>query len=140
MMTAMRMRAKADKIIEILSRMEVILKKGSFYCFDLLSNYFSMMLLATYHLILPFLMKLLNYSSGMTPFRYLKFGLYWLVLKPYVLVRQGMTTTDSLVSGMSLLLRISLYLSGRGKNSSLIYSCTSLCPLYIRTAIEKQCL
>lgn len=39
---------------------------------------------------------------------------------------------------MSLLLRISLYLSGRGRNSSLIYSCTSLCPLYIRTAIENN--
>jgi hypothetical protein len=50
----MSMRARADKIIEILSRMDVILKKGSFYCCDLLINSFSMMLLATYHLVYLF--------------------------------------------------------------------------------------
>lgn len=38
---AMSSRASAERMIDILSSMDVILKKGSFYCADLFISYFS---------------------------------------------------------------------------------------------------
>lgn len=45
---AMSSRASAERMIDILSSMDVILKKGSFYCADLFISYFSIMLLAVW--------------------------------------------------------------------------------------------